>query len=52
MEMPDGEVEELPSTETGQVQCEDAEVHLPSNLGEEAGELLVLELKGREALEN
>lgn len=51
-ELPDGEVVEAPAAETGQVQCTDAEVHLPTNVGEEALELILLELKGRETLQN
>jgi quercetin dioxygenase-like cupin family protein len=48
-ELPDGEVIEVAETALGQLQCTDAEAHLPTNVGEEAGELVLLELKGREA---
>ena len=47
---------QLPTGETvnaggtpGQVLCGDAEVHLPTNTGSEANEVIVVELKGREA---
>ena len=52
LELPNGDVLENPTATTGQVQCSDAEVHLPTNTGEDALELIVLELKGREALQN
>ncbi|MGH7563953.1 MAG: hypothetical protein ACREK5_05975 [Gemmatimonadota bacterium] len=48
MELPDGETAE-PSFKAGQVLCGDAEVHKPSNLGSEPLELILVELKGREA---
>ncbi len=51
-ELPNGDVQENQRTTTGQVQCSDAEVHLPTNTGEDALELVVLELKGREAFQN
>ncbi len=51
-ELPNGDVQEIPIATTGQVQCSDAEVHLPTNTGEDALELVVLELKGRETLQN
>ena len=51
-ELPNGDVLEIPTATTGQVQCSDAEVHLPTNMGEDALELVVLELKGREAFQN
>lgn len=51
-ELPDGEVVEVAETALGQVQCTDAEAHLPTNVGEEAGEVVLLELKGREAIQN
>ncbi len=46
-ELPDGETAEA-SWEPGQVQCGDAEVHLPTNSGTEALELILVELKGRD----
>jgi quercetin dioxygenase-like cupin family protein len=46
-EQPDGEVVEMPAWTTGQVECVDAEAHLPTNMGEEPLELVLLELKGR-----
>ena len=51
-ELPDGEVQENPRATTGHVQCSDADVHLPTNTGEGASELVVLELKGREVFQN
>ncbi len=51
-ELPNGDIQEIPTATTGQVQCSDAEVHLPTNTGEDALELVVLELKGRVALQN
>jgi quercetin dioxygenase-like cupin family protein len=51
-ELPDGEVMDVPETALGQVQCTDAEAHLPTNVGEETGELVLLELKGRGAFQN
>jgi len=50
-EMPDGEVMEPPVTELGQVDCFDAHDHLPTNVGEGQLELVLLELKGRDAVE-
>ncbi len=49
-EMPDGEIQEIPAASAGDVLCSDAEVHLPSNAGEGALELILLELKGRAVL--
>ena len=51
-ELPTEEVVELPTTTTGEVLCRDAEAHLPTNTGEEGLELVLLELKGREAVQN
>lgn len=51
MELPSGEVEEMPAHETGDVECFDAEAHLPTNTGDEGLELILVELKGRAALE-
>lgn len=45
--LPDGEAIENPGFETGHVECWDAEAHLPTNMGDEALELILLELKGR-----
>ena len=50
-ELPDGEVVEPPPTEAGQVECTDAEAHLPTNAGEETLELVLVELKGRATFE-
>lgn len=49
-ELPSGDVEEVPAT-AGQVTCGDADVHLPTNAGDEALELVLVEFKGREALQ-
>ncbi|MFQ5680149.1 MAG: hypothetical protein ACE5HP_11905 [Gemmatimonadota bacterium] len=51
-ELPTGEVVEAPAATSGQVVCSDAEVHLPTNVGEEPLELVLLELKGRETLQD
>ena len=51
-ELPTGEVEEMPATTPGQVVCWDAQVHLPTNMGEEANDLVIVEFKGREALQD
>ena len=51
-ELPNSEVQEMPTATTGHVQCTDADVHLPTNTGEDAFELVLLELKGREAFQN
>jgi quercetin dioxygenase-like cupin family protein len=51
-ELPDGEIIEVAETALGQLQCTDAEAHLPTNVGEETGELVLLELKGRAAFQN
>jgi quercetin dioxygenase-like cupin family protein len=50
-ELPDGEVQEPPATELGQVECFDAHDHLPTNASDEPLELVLLELKGRATLE-
>ncbi|HSM08257.1 MAG TPA: hypothetical protein VLA33_04485 [Gemmatimonadota bacterium] len=47
MEMPDGETMQTEGYETGHVECWDAEAHLPTNMGEEGLELILVELKGR-----
>ena len=51
-ELPNSDVQLIPTATTGQVQCTDAGVHLPTNTGEDAFELVLLELKGREAFQN
>ena len=50
-ELPDGEAVEVPF-EAGQVVCEDVEAHLPTNTNEGTLEVIILELKGREAFQN
>jgi len=47
-QLPTGETVEALGT-PGQVQCGDAEVHLPTNTSASAFEVIVVELKGREA---
>lgn len=49
--LPTGEVVEFPAPATGQLLCSDAEVHLPTNTGEEALEVVLLELKRRATLQ-
>lgn len=46
--LPNGETVNASGT-PGQVQCGDAEVHLPTNIGDASFEVIVVELKGREA---
>ena len=46
--LPDGETIEATGT-PGQVQCGDSEVHLPTNTGDTPNEVIVVELKGRDA---
>lgn len=50
-ELPSGEVQEFPAAPAGEVTCVDAEVHLPTNRGDEELELVLLEFKGRDTLE-
>ena len=57
MEVPDGSSsiaaasyfawEFIPANATGTVNCTDAEVHLPTNVGDTAVELVLIEMKGR-----
>lgn len=47
-QLPGGETVEAPAT-AGQVSCGDAEAHLPTNTGDAPLEVVVVELKGREA---
>jgi hypothetical protein len=48
MELPDGSIAEAPLSEVGDVNCGDAEAHLPMNVGETGSEVILVELKGRE----
>ncbi len=50
MELPDGSVGERFSRESGDVDCVDAEVHIPTNVGDTISELILVEMKGRKAL--
>ena len=50
MESPDGQTESM-SFQPGDVVCGDAEMHRPSNAGDAAFELVLVELKGRENFE-
>ena len=47
MELPDGSSSVVPAAAMGVVDCGDAEVHLPTNIGESAMELILVEMKGR-----
>ena len=51
METPTGDVQENAAATTGNVTCNDAIVHLPSNTGAGISELVFVELKGREAFQ-
>lgn len=47
MELPDGSSSVAPAAAMGVVDCGDAEVHLPTNIGDSAMELILVEMKGR-----
>ena len=47
MQLPDGTSSVPPANASGTVICGDAKAHLPSNVGETAVELLLVEMKGR-----
>ena len=47
MELPDGSSSVAPASPTGSVNCTDAVVHLPSNVGDTIVELVMVEMKGR-----
>ena len=47
MERPDGSVEDAPLSDAGDVNCGDAEVHLPMNTGDTNSSVILVELKGR-----
>lgn len=51
-ETPDGEVSETIPMSPGDVQCADAEMHLPTNTGDGDLEVILLEFKGRETLQD
>ena len=48
MERPDGSVDDAPVSDAGDVNCGDAEVHLPMNVGGTNASVILVELKGRE----
>ncbi len=47
MELPDGSSSVVPANSMGAVNCGDAEVHLPTNIGDSTIELILVEMKGR-----
>ena len=47
MELPDGSSSIASANATGTVNCTDAETHLPTNVGDTAVELVLIEMKGR-----
>ncbi len=47
MELPDGTSSIAPAAAMGVVDCGDAEVHLPTNIGDSTMELILVEMKGR-----
>jgi quercetin dioxygenase-like cupin family protein len=47
MALPDGTSSVVPANETGAIECEDAGVHLPTNVGDTSVELVLVEMKGR-----
>ena len=51
MELPDGSSIVAPANPAGTVACTDSEIHLPSNEGDTAVELVLVEMKGRKTLE-
>lgn len=50
MELADGSINESPANAPGTVNCNDANVHLPTNIGDKVGELILVEIKGRSTL--
>jgi len=50
-ELPSGEVLEPPAFDLGQLTCQDAEAHLPTNVSDEPLAVILLELKGRAAFQ-
>jgi quercetin dioxygenase-like cupin family protein len=48
MQTPDGASRMVPAYAPGSVHCNDAEVHLPKNVGDTPMELILIEMKGRE----
>lgn len=51
MELPSGELEQMPMAETGLVTCWDAGAHKPTNMGDGPTEVVLLEMKGRATLQ-
>jgi|TARA_B100002003_G_C13857844_1_gene420142 hypothetical protein len=49
MELPDGSSSMAPANATGVVNCTDANVHLPTNVGNTTVELILVEMKGRKS---
>jgi quercetin dioxygenase-like cupin family protein len=47
LELPDGTSRAVSAYGPGTVHCNDAEAHLPSNVGDTAMELVLIEMKGR-----
>ena len=47
MELPDGSSSVAPANPMGMVDCTDADAHLPTNIGDTAVELVLIEMKGR-----
>jgi len=50
MALPDGTSSLQPPNPTGSINCTDADVHLPSNEGDTAVELILVEMKGKQTL--
>lgn len=51
MELPDGSTSPGTADEVGVVDCTDAGVHRPSNVGDTATEAVLIEMKGRKTAE-
>ncbi len=47
MELPDGSTGPGPATVAGELACNDAGAHLPTNVGDTETEALLIEMKGR-----
>jgi len=51
MQLPDGSTSPAPANTPGDVNCGDAIVHLPTNVGDTDTEVIMVELKGRDKVE-
>jgi predicted metal-dependent enzyme (double-stranded beta helix superfamily) len=51
MTLPDGSTNPAPANAPGEVNCGDAVVHLPTNVGDTNTEVILIEMKGRKTVE-